>query len=69
MERVFEFLFKYRPLVFVRGDLVFAPPWPLWAVLALGALVLILGGIAYRRSHDSLRSRDRAILFGLRASF
>jgi len=68
MERVFEFLFKYRPLVFTRGELVFAPPWPIGVVLALGALVLTLGGIAYRRSHGSLRSRDRAILFGLRAS-
>jgi uncharacterized membrane protein len=68
MDRVFEFLFRYRPLVFARGHLVFAPPWPISMVLALGVLALLLGGIAYRRSHGSLRTRDRAVLFALRGS-
>jgi hypothetical protein len=32
-ERLFELLFKYRPLVFARGELVFASPVPLGVVL------------------------------------
>lgn len=41
-ESIFAFLFKYRPVVFERGDVVFAPPWPAWvtAMLGLGAVAL-----------------------------
>ena len=66
MERLFELLFKYRPAVFSRGDLLFAPPWPLALVLALGALTLVLVALAYRRARSDLRLRDRLVLLGLR---
>ena len=44
MTPIFEFLFKYRPLLFERGHLAFEGPWqvPL-AVVLLGALVVVLG--------------------------
>jgi len=65
---VFEFLFKYRPVVFERGDLVLAlPPWTLlvgW--LAIGALVAV--GLEYRRVGPTLRARDRWILALLRTA-
>jgi uncharacterized membrane protein len=66
MERLFELLFKYRPAVFSRGDLLFAPPWPLAVVLALGSLALVLVALAYRRARPDLRVRDRLVLLGLR---
>lgn len=66
-ERLFELLFKYRPIVFARGDLVLTSPLPLGVILALGAVALILAGLAYRRAHATLTMRTRVILFGLRA--
>ncbi len=65
--RVFELLFKYRPLVFSRGDLVAASPIPLGAIIALGLVALALAGLAYRRANATLPPRVRVALFGLRA--
>jgi len=65
-ERLFELLFKYRPLVFIRGDLVFASPVPLGVVLGAGVVALALAAIAYHRRHATLRGRDRAVLLTLR---
>jgi hypothetical protein len=56
-ERVFELLFKYRPVAFERGELVFAPPWPLAAVLAVGGLVLAAGIAGYVRPRHALPRR------------
>jgi len=67
-ERLFELLFKYRPLVFSRGELVFASPVPPWVVLGAGGVALALAALAYHRSHATLRPRDRAVLLGLRAA-
>ena len=39
IESLFEFLFKYRPVVFQRGDLAFGSPWPIALTLLLGAVV------------------------------
>jgi uncharacterized membrane protein len=66
-ERLFEFLFKYRPLVFARGDFVVASPLPPGAVIGLGVLALALAAVAYRRAHATLVRGDRLMLFGLRA--
>jgi len=42
---MFEFLFKYPPTVFAKGDLVFLSRWPLWilavAVLAAGSALAL----------------------------
>ncbi|MDH5197992.1 MAG: hypothetical protein OEY20_12145, partial [Gemmatimonadota bacterium] len=47
--------------------LVFRSPLPAGVILALGAVALVLAGLAYRRAHTTLTVRDRVILFGLRA--
>lgn len=65
---MFEFLFKYRPVVFERGELTLA--WPGWALLlvlaAVGLSVWFL--LRYRRLSPSTSRRDRWILGGLRAA-
>jgi len=50
---LFEFLFKYSPETFERGDLLFASSWPLWLL----ALLLVVAGAAVgvslvRNRHD-----------------
>jgi len=67
VERLFELLFKYRPIVFARGEFVVASPIPLGAVIGLGVAALVLAALAYRRAHATLTPRDRVSLFGLRA--
>ena len=65
---MFEFLFKYRPVVFERGDLVLALPF--W-VLALGWIALaglVAFGLQYRRVAPALAPRDRWVLTALRTA-
>jgi hypothetical protein len=38
-ENLFEFLFKYRPLLFERGELSFGVSWPV-IVLGIAAVVV-----------------------------
>ncbi|HVE79836.1 MAG TPA: hypothetical protein VNA89_13285 [Gemmatimonadaceae bacterium] len=67
LESVFEFLFKYRPVVFARGELAFASPWP--AAVAFGVLAVALPALAtYRRGRGRATSRQRLVLAGLRAA-
>ncbi|MGH7555897.1 MAG: hypothetical protein ACREMQ_23080, partial [Longimicrobiales bacterium] len=65
-EKIFEFLFKYRPLVFAEGRLVFAAP-------TLVVLVVVIAGAAalatlwtYHHVGGKANARDRAFLAGLR---
>lgn len=68
LDRVFELVFKYRPLVFTQGDLAFSPPWPAWlvvcAVLAAAAAACWL----YGRGRQGAPARVRVWLLGLRLS-
>ena len=41
MDSLFAFFFKYRPLLFAEGDVVFRGSWPL-----LLLLVAVAGGVA-----------------------
>ena len=41
METIFSFLFKYRPLLFREGAVVFRTTWPL--LLLLGVVALAVG--------------------------
>lgn len=68
MESVFTFLFKYRPEVFSKGDLVFGAPSSVMLLLALG---LLIGGPAvmtYAGVRGKSTRRDRWILSGLRVA-
>ena len=65
---LFEFLFKYRPLVFAKGDLALGAPWPVLAVLAVGAALAVPAVLSYRRVQGKTTARDRAALTGLRVA-
>ena len=63
---VFEFLFKYRPLVFEKGQLVFAWPWPVYvAVLAMIALA-VPTLLRYGKVGGRTRRIDRIALSAIR---
>ncbi len=64
-ESVFEFLFKYRLLVFERGDLAFATPWPTWALVLGIAIAVGLTFYTYTRATSGGR-RDAVVLAALR---
>jgi hypothetical protein len=68
IESVFAFLFKYRPEVFEKGDLVFGAPSSVMYLLGLG---LLIGGPAvmtYAGVRGKSTRRDRWILSGLRVA-
>src|SRR5687768_10235269 len=67
LEALFEFLFKYRPVVFEKGRLAFAagPGTYIMVAIALAIGVPIL--IAYARMRMRGGPRDRAVLIGLRS--
>lgn len=68
IESVFAFLFKYRPEVFEKGDLVFGAPSSVMFLLALG---LLIGGPAvmtYAGVRGKSTRRDRWVLSALRVA-
>ncbi len=68
MSSIWEFLFKYPPVVFEKGQLMWAAPIPKVVLLLAAALVLAAVAWSYLRARGQLRGRDRAVLFGLRAA-
>ena len=48
MEAVFEFLFKYRPLVYERGSFSFSPPWPSALTWIFVGVAMALAWVLYR---------------------
>jgi uncharacterized membrane protein len=65
-DSVFEFLFKYRPLVWEKGEVVLSAPWPYYlAVLALAALA-VPSLLRYRQVSGKTTGRDRTILTAVR---
>jgi uncharacterized membrane protein len=65
-DRLFELLFKYRPLVFDQGDFVFASPWSyllLIAVLGAGAAATLT---TYAQARGKSTPLDRGVLAALR---
>jgi uncharacterized membrane protein len=66
-EAVFQFLFKYRPLVFQQGDFVVSVSRPM-----LGAVVLAAAAAAYAAftyfGVAKARGRDRVVLIALRVA-
>ncbi len=66
MEALFEFLFKYRPVVFEKGRLAFAAGPATYLVIAIALAVALPALIAYARLRMRGKPRDRAVLLVLR---
>ena len=66
LDRLFQFLFKYRPVVFERGQFTFAVPWPFWIVAACAVVAGGLAVLLYVRTRGKVARRDRVMLLSLR---
>ena len=68
LESLFELLFRYRPVVFQRGEFVFAAPWPVLMVVLCAFAVAVPVVWAYTRVGGPVGRRDRLVLVGLRVA-
>ncbi len=66
MERLFELLFKYRPLVFAKGRFAFTAGETAMVVAVLVVLLAVVAALGYRRVRGRVTPRDRGLLLGLR---
>ena len=67
LDALFEFLFKYRPVVFEQGTFSLQAPVPV-ALLVLAAAAIIAAALfTYGRVRGRASRRDRIVLGGLRA--
>ena len=60
-ESLFEFLFKYRPLVFERGDFVLGVPISTYLLAVAGVAVAVPTLLLYGRAKGKSRPSDRAV--------
>src|SRR5688572_29845651 len=67
MDAFVESLFKYRPVVFERGEFVLAAPWPMLIIVVVAAIGFALAW-AYRRARGKSTPRDRLLLTGVRVA-
>lgn len=65
---LFEWLFKYRPTVFARGDFAFGASLSVAAVVLVAAAISVPAVLSYLRVRGKSSSRDRAVLTALRAA-
>lgn len=63
---MFEFLFKYRPLLFQEGDFAFAAPWSVVALLGVAAIAAAVTTVSYSMAKGDTRPTDRVVLSTLR---
>ena len=66
MQGIFEFLFKYRPLLFQEGDFTLGSPWPMMLVLGLVGLLSVPAVLTYTAARGDTRPVDRAVMAALR---
>jgi uncharacterized membrane protein len=66
MESIFSFLFKYRPLLFREGDLVFRAPWPLLLLLGVALVGGLLAVASYAGPRGKAGPGDRVVMGVLR---
>src|SRR5687768_12671695 len=67
MNAFVETLFKYRPVVFERGDFVLAAPWPLVIAIGVAAIAVALAWI-YRRARGKSTRPNRVLLTAVRVA-
>ena len=67
-ENVFEFLFKYRPLLFERGELSLGVSWPIILVGVAAVVLAVPTVLRYRDVRGKSSARDRLVLTGLRTA-
>src|SRR5829696_2661088 len=68
LEALFEFLFKYRPVVFEKGRLAFAAGLGTYIVVGVVLAIGVAALIAYARLRMRGGPRDRAVLMALRVA-
>jgi uncharacterized membrane protein len=68
LESVFEFLFKYRPLLFERGELSLGVSWPVLIAGIAGVAIAVPTLLRYRTIQGKASRRDRLVLTGLRVA-
>src|SRR5687768_9982898 len=68
LDSIFEFLFKYRPATFEKGELTFGAPSTVIIAVLLVAGAIVAAVITYQRVRAKSTPRDRAILLGLRVA-
>jgi len=66
MDRIFEFLFKYRPLVFEQGDFTFGAPTSVRIWLVVGGLLAAAAVASYTIARGKSSVAERGIMAGLR---
>ena len=66
MSRIFEFLFKYRPLVFEQGEFAFGAPGSVRFWLMVGAVVGAGAVASYTLARGKSSVMDRGIMATLR---
>ena len=66
MDTIFEFLFKYRLLLFQEGDFTFASPWPVLIVLGGVAVVTMPALLSYGAARGASSRWDRGVMAALR---
>ncbi|HXC25868.1 MAG TPA: glutamine amidotransferase, partial [Gemmatimonadaceae bacterium] len=62
-----EFLFKYRPVVFEKGHVVFGTTWPIRLVVLIVGAAALAAITTYARVRVRGKPTDRLVLGGLRA--
>ncbi|MGH7470841.1 MAG: hypothetical protein ACRENP_23080 [Longimicrobiales bacterium] len=62
LEGLFQALFKYRPLIFERGDFTFASSWPIWILVGGGLVVAAPVIWMYTRARGRSGLRDRILM-------
>ena len=68
MTAIFEWLFKYRPLLYERGTIDFQPLWPAYVTWILLIAAILLPFFLYRRSAGLIPDSWRYGFTALRAS-
>jgi uncharacterized membrane protein len=68
LDTLFATLFKYRPLLFQQGHVVFRSPVAIQILLAIALAATVAAAWTYGRARGKSTRRDRSVLFGMRVT-